>query len=107
MATLNPVNPGITGSTLPYVAASAGGDSVVVGSNVYIFVRNTSGATVTVTLVTPGNEFNNQPIPDTAVTVPAATDVVIPIENQYKNGIGNCAITYSAVTSVSVAALAA
>lgn len=105
MAVIATHHPAVSGTALGFVAASAGGDTIVAGSNIFLLVRNGSGAAVTVTLATPGNEFNGQPIPDTTVTVAPAADVVVPITKAYDNG-GHAAITYSAVTSVTVAAIA-
>ena len=96
----------IGGRTITYTAASAGGDKVAPGPNVYLLVKNGSAAAITVTLDTTGTAFNGVAIPDTTVTVAAGTDAIIPITSDYRNTTdGLAAITYSAVTTVTVAAL--
>ena len=96
----------IGGKTITYTAASAGGDKVAPGPNVYLLVKNGSAAAITVTLDTTGTAFNGVAIPDTAVTVAAGAETIIPITADYRNTTdGLAAITYSAVTTVTVAAL--
>lgn len=106
MANLVPQNASVNGTTLNYVAATAGGDRVTTGSNIYLLVRNGGGASVTVTLATPGTIFNGQQIPDTTVAVAAGADVIIPANANYRDTDGRAAITYSDVTSLTVAAIA-
>ena len=96
----------IGGKTITYTAASAGGDKVAPGPNVYLLVKNASAGSVTVTLDTTGTAFNGVAIPDTAVTVAAGAEAIIPVTADYRNtSDGLAAITYSAVTTVTVAAL--
>lgn len=108
MATLALQNARVaTGKTITYAAASAGGDKVSPASNVYLAVRNASAGAITVTLDATGLVFNGQGVPDTTVSVPASGDVLIPVTPEYSAASdGLAAITYSAVTSVTVAALA-
>jgi hypothetical protein len=96
-----------TGRTVTYSPASAGGDRAPVGSNVLLAVRNASAGTVTVTLDATGTVFNGAGVPDTAVSVPAASDVIVPLSEEYRSvSDGLAAISYSAVASVTVAVLA-
>lgn len=108
MATLSLQNVRVpTGTTVTYTAASAGGDRLPVGGNVLLHVRNASAGAVTVTLDATGAVFNGQSVPDTSVSVPASGDVFIPVTAEYTSASdGLAAVTYSAVTSVTVAALA-
>lgn len=97
---------GITGRTITYTAASAGGDRVAPGPNVYLLVKNGSAGSITVTLDATGLVFNGQSVPDTAVTVAAGADAIVPVTADYRNTTDQLAgIAYSAVTSVTVAAL--
>ena len=96
----------IGGKTITYTAASAGGDKVAPGPDVYLLVKNGSAASITVTLDATGAVFNGQPVPDTVVSVAAGAETIIPVTRDYENATdGLAAIAYSAVTTVTVAAL--
>lgn len=96
----------IGGRTITFAAASAGGDKVAPGNNVYLLVKNGSTAAITVTLDATGLVFNGAAVPDTAVTVGVGADAIVPVTADYRNTTdGLAAITYSAVTTVTVAAL--
>jgi len=96
----------IGGRTITFTAASAGGDKVKPGSNVLLLVRNDSASSITVTLDATGLVFNGQNVPDTTVAVAAGAEAIIPVTADYRNASdGLAAITYSAVTTVTVAAL--
>lgn len=70
MATLTAQTSQVTGTTLTGVTpAGAGGDLVPVGS--HLLVRNGSGASVNVTIETPGNDTYGQPRPDVVTAVAA------------------------------------
>ncbi|WP_426568091.1 hypothetical protein [Streptomyces canus] len=87
-----------------FVAAAGGGDDCATGAGVELAVKNGSGASVTVTLATPETVDGDLAVADRTVTVPAAGEMTIPITDRYRNpSTGRCAITYSAVTSVTVA----
>lgn len=108
MATLSSQNVrAVTGTTVTYSAATAGGDRAPVGAGLFLAVRNASAGSVTVTLDTTGVAFNGQAVPDTAVVVPASGDALIPLSANYRsNSDGLAGISYSAAASVSVAVLA-
>lgn len=96
----------IGGRTITYAAATAGGDKVAPGSNVYLIVKNASAASINVTLDTTGVAFNGVAIPDTVIAVAAGADAIIPITADYRNTTdGLAAIAYSAVATVTVAAI--
>lgn len=98
--------PAIAGRNMTFAAAAGGGDKTKPGSGVFLFVRNGDASSITVTLVTPGVSFNNTAIADTVVTVPAGATWCIPVPMEYRNpSDGLASITYSAVTSVTVAVL--
>lgn len=98
----------VTGTGVTYSAATSGGGDTVLpnGNKTYIHVKNGSGSAVTVTVAVPGNAFNSQPNPDTAVSVGAGAEKFIPIGPEYADPTtGRATVTYSAVTSVTVAAI--
>ncbi|HEY0889371.1 MAG TPA: hypothetical protein VGE38_07160 [Nocardioides sp.] len=70
MATLTAQTSQVTGTTLtPATPAGAGGDLVPVGS--HVIVRNGSGASINVTIETPGNDTYGQARPDIVTAVAA------------------------------------
>lgn len=70
MANLPAQTTAVTGTTLPSVAPTATtGDTVPVGS--HAIVRNGSGSSINVTIVTPGNDTYGQPRPDIVTAVAA------------------------------------
>lgn len=97
----------IGGTALTFVAAAAGGDSVTPGNQSYLIVKNAAASPITVTVITPGNTKWGLPDPDiVSVSVPATTGEVIigPIPAELANpSTGNVDVTYSAVTTVTVA----
>lgn len=108
MATLTAVQATLTGAAVTMAAASAGGDKVNGDDDVAILVTNGSGSSITVTIAVPGNTRFGQAEPDIAVTVAAgATKLIGPLVDALEDAATDrlVAITYSAVTSVTVAAL--
>lgn len=89
--------------TPPTFAAPATSDTVQVGST--LIVKNASGASITVTLVTPGNLPTGDAYPDRAYTVTAGAEAWIPVLSEYRNTAGVAAVTFSAVTSVTAASI--
>lgn len=95
------------GKAITLAAAEVGGDKAAPGDDVYLLVHNGDASPIDVTLVTPGLAFNASAVADTVVTVAAAEYRLIPVRREYTDPAdGLAAITYSAVTSVSVAVLA-
>lgn len=104
MATITPVSGVASGTALTYAAASAGGDTIAVGANpsVSLLVRN-AGSSITVTLAGAINCSQGQ-LHNQVVTCPVGdTDILIPAHCVDSNG--HCAVTYSGVTSVTIAAI--
>jgi hypothetical protein len=95
-----------TGTVRTYAAASGGGDSItlVQGSTVTLTVK-TVGTGTTVTLATPGTDPYGNAIADKAVVIGtnAEVDILMPYA-EFADANGACAVTYSAVTSVTVGA---
>lgn len=107
MATLTKITPAITGTTYALVAASGGGDKFTPGDNTYFHVNNGGGSSITVTVDVPGNTKYQQAAPDVAVTVAnGAQKIIGPFPADLAGASdGLISITYSGVTSVTVAAV--
>lgn len=104
MATLAPQQIAVTGTTVTFAAASAGGDSAAPDDRTFLRVKNGSGSSINVTLAVPGSSYG-QTNPSVVVAVPATTgDVSIDLPSQLASpSTGLLAWTYSAVTTVTVA----
>lgn len=90
-----------------YDPAGASGDKARPGKGVFLHVRNGDVASMTVTLVTPGT-VDGLAIADRTVTVDAGDEQMIPVPAALYGDpadSGLAAVTYSATTSVTVAAL--
>lgn len=89
----------------PTYNAAAAGDKVHPG--VLLHIKNASGGSVTMTMVTPGTAFG-QAIGDKVNTVGAGTDgfVRVPAEG-FADTTGLVPLTWSATTSVTFAVLQA
>jgi hypothetical protein len=91
-----------------YSAASGGGDKLAPGNDTFLHVKNASGAPITVTIdsVVPSNYGTDA---DLVVAVPATTgDKMIgplPASRFANPADGLVNVTYSGVTSLTVAAI--
>jgi hypothetical protein len=112
--TLNPH--ALAGLTPTFVAATAGGDafSDAGDERTYFRVKNGGASTITVTIapVSPtsikvaGATPQAVSLPSYSVSVAAAADTTIgPFPSAYRDANSNVNVTYSAVTSVTVAAI--
>ena len=91
-----------------YPAASAGGDACQTGAGVVLHVLNGDAASKTVTLNIPSATKidGDLTINNRAVVIAAGKDAIIPVPDLFADPTtGLASITYSAVTSVKVAAL--
>lgn len=107
LATQSITSAGLTPTT---AAASVGGDTVQPASladdRVTLYVNNASGSPITVTIADPGKTPAGNAGTAPAVSVAATTAMYIPIPAGAINpATGLASITYSAVTTVTVAAL--
>lgn len=97
------------GLAVSFAAASGGGDTFTPDKDTYLHVKNASGAPITVTIVTPRTDPIGNPVADNAISVPATTgDVRIgpfPAEIYADPTTGLATVTYSGVTSLTVAAV--
>ncbi|MCZ4605373.1 hypothetical protein O3S80_16780 [Streptomyces sp. Lzd4kr] len=98
-----PIATGVADVAAVAVAAAGGGDSAPVGPGRFLYVNNGSGGSLTVTVATPGTA-SGLAIADTAVAVGAGDIALIPLANVHRGSNGLAAITYSGVTSLTVAA---
>jgi hypothetical protein len=107
MATLTPVQAKIAGNVVTMAAASAGGDKVDANEDTALLVTNGGGSSINVTVAVPGNTEFGQPEPDVVIAVAAgATKLIGPLPVKLEDATDRLVhITYSAVTSVTIAAL--
>lgn len=95
----------VTGLAASFAAASVGGDTVPVSPRGLLLVTNGDASSKTVTVVVPGTKYG-QPLADIPIVVAAGTTAVVgPFPADLDNGNGLVDVTYSAVTSVTVAAV--
>jgi hypothetical protein len=110
MATLTTQVINRAGAVITPVAAAGGGDAMACGSGLMLEVVNGGGASTTVTLNIPAARTYE---PNVAITSPAivvaagATRWIGPVDAAtFADPVtGLCTLTYSAVTSVTVAAV--
>ena len=108
MATIATQNPGTAGAAPTMVAASAGGDKVAPGTR--LLVVNGGGASINVTLTTPLT-VDGLALADRVVAVPNGTSISrafagnVPSSLYQDPADGLCSLSYSAVTSVTLAVL--
>lgn len=106
MATLVTQNISTAGILPTYAAAAAGGDAMVADATSFLHIKNGAGSSMTVTLVTPAT-VDTLAVADRTVTVGATSEQMIAVpDTLYKDPTtGLASITYSAVTTVTVAAI--
>jgi hypothetical protein len=104
MAVIPKFIPSVAGTTGPtFVAANAGGDLIDQAASAVVMLR-TTGTISTVTFVTPGSLPNGDPYPDKVVTMPATGERWIVLSNEYIDPNGQCAVSYSSVVGLTIAA---
>lgn len=107
MAVLPIQNAVTAGTDVTMASASAGGDKVAVGC--VLLVRNGSGGSINVTIVRPGNDKYGVAIPDLVKAVGAGVMAAFRLDQPDLPDPADSyliSITYSAVTSVTVGAVA-
>lgn len=103
MALLTHQAPALSGTTITYAAAAAGGDTLGRTSSGVLRVKNGGAGSITVTVVAPGTTQYGQAEPDIPVAVAAGAEVAIgPLPDSLAVD-GVISVTYSGVTSVTVA----
>lgn len=83
------------------VAAASLGDTTEVGPGKFLVVNNADASSKTVTVATPGTK-SGFAIADGTYVVAAGKTCIIPLSSAFRGGSGRSAVTYSAVTSVTV-----
>ena len=87
----------------PTYTAPAASETVEMG--MLLIVKNGSGASINVTLDTPGTLPTGDAYPDKVYAVPAAAERWIPILADYRQPGGLANVAFSATASVTVAAI--
>lgn len=104
LATQNIVTTGLAAS---YAAASGGGDTAVPSSTAFLHVKNGGGSSINVTIATPATVDGDLTVQDRVVAVPNGADRFIALPDAIFRDptTGLASISYSGVTSVTVAVL--
>lgn len=90
----------------PVMNAAAAGDQILEpGPDCVLLVRNGSGASINVTIVTPGNLPNGDAYPDKVVAVPATSDKFIAVGTEYADSTNLASVNWSATATVTWAPL--
>jgi hypothetical protein len=115
MALLTVQQPTAAGLAASYAAATGGGDTVANNGKMYLHIKNGSGGSITVTVAKTISTPQNVPgyglvtISDISVAIAAGAEKFIgPIDPNAYNataGTGLISITYSGVTSLTIAAI--
>lgn len=103
-ATLAATVGGIADITAAAVAATGAGDTAPVGPGTFLVVINGGAASRTVTINTPGTVAGHA-VADATLVVAAGKTGIIPLTTIFRGATGRAAITYDAVTSVTVRVL--
>lgn len=93
----------VLAGTPPTFTAPSASDTAEIGA--ILIVKNASGASINVTLVTPGTLNTGDAYPDKVIAVPAAAERWVPVLQDYRDANGLAAVTFSATASVTVAAI--
>lgn len=108
MATLATQSITRVGIVPSYAAATGGGDRFTPDKNTFLHIKNGSGGSITVTVVTPRTDAWGNAIADNANAVAAGTEEMMgpfPAESYAAtDGTGLADITYSGVTSLTIGA---
>jgi hypothetical protein len=109
MATLGYQTPKTSGTTVNFVACASGGDKIPARGRGCVLVKNGDASSKTVTVAVPGNDSYGSARPDFSVVVAAGATVAIgPFDSDLEDPTDSLVhLTYSAVTSLSIAAIAA
>lgn len=86
------------------VAATALGDTAPTGPGLFLVVINGGASPRTATIATPGTVAGHA-IADATLVVAAGKTGLIPLTGIFRGALDRAAITYDAVTSVTVAVL--
>lgn len=105
MAALTTQRISITGLVATYTSAGGSGDTIEAAANVFLHVKNGSGASINVTVAVPGTEYGVNRA-DAVIAVAAGAETFIEIPRELADSSDHRVhVTYSASSSVTVAAL--
>lgn len=91
-----------------YSSAAGGGDKVACGQGAFIHVKNGDSTATDVTLVTPEVVDGTLAVQDRTVTVPGSGgERFIAVPDLYRGADSMASLTYSKVTSLTLASLRA
>lgn len=108
MAIINKQVLGVVGAAITWNAASGGGDLINQPGRAIVGIKNTSGASITATFVTPGTLPNGDAYPDHTVSVPATTgERWLVLGEEYTDANSQCTVTWSSATGVTFCVLSA
>ena len=106
MATIPTTVIGQAGTAINFANAAPGGDACATGEDVKLLVKNGAGASINVTLATPGKVDGDLDITDRVVAVAAGATEGIKVTDRYRDpATGLASITYSSATTVTVAVI--
>lgn len=102
MANLTPTQIKIGGAVTTLQSADVAGETFEPGDRVALWVKNGSGASITVTVAVPGKTKYGVDNPDLAVTIAAGTEQAVgPFPADLADPAdGRVHVTYSSVTTV-------
>lgn len=108
MAVLSPQFSKAGGTSLAFAAADAGGDQFEPSARNRLVVVNDDAGSITVTVVTPGNDKYGNARPDIDFSIPAGESAVFgPFPQDLADPAdGLVDVSYSGVTNVTVALIA-
>ena len=93
----------VIAGTAPTFAAPAASETAEIGT--LLIVKNGSASSINVTLVTPDPLPTGDAYPDKVYAIPAGQERWIPVLTDYRQPTGLATVTFSATTSVTVAAI--
>jgi hypothetical protein len=99
-----PVDGGLPDLAGAAAAATSGGDTAPCGPGRFLYVNNGDASSHTATVATPGT-VSGLDVADAALIVAAGEEGIMPLPRLFAGTNGRAAITYDAVTSVTVAVL--
>lgn len=104
MAQLTVQTSNLAGLNKTYVSADVAGDTFLNDGQTYLFVKNAGASSINVT-VTAVTQCNHGSLHNVVVAVPAGAEVQIGKFDpaRFNNASGLVSVSYSAVTSVTVA----
>jgi hypothetical protein len=105
MAVISKFIPTTAGATAPSFVAAAGGGDLIDQCASAIVILKTSGTISNVTFVIPGSLPNGDAYPDKVITMPATGERWIVLGPEYADANGQCSVTYSSVTGLTIAAV--